>query len=65
MKKGFKKKFQHNLKVGFANTYKFSNHDTINLLRCFEKDSTHRKTLMIGINSMKHHGMRKKIFTDT
>ena len=64
--KNYQKKFDGNLKKRFVNTYKLSNHD-INkfFLCCSEKVFTHMNICMIGKSSMKHHYMRKKIFTAT
>ena len=63
--KNYQHKFDENLKEHFFNTYKFSDHDNISLFYFCEKVLILLNIRMIGKNSMKHHYLKKKIFTFT
>ena len=64
--KNYQHKFDEKLKEQFFTiTYKFSNHGNNKFFYCCEKVLIVMNIWMIGKNSMKHHYLKKKIFTVT
>ena len=63
--KDYQAKFDENLKKGFANAYKFSNHDIKKHILFLRKGVYPYKYIGGCENSMKNHYQSNKIFTVT
>ena len=61
----YQQKFDETLKERFCNTYKFSNRDNNKITLFLQKGFYTYEYMVIGKNSMKHHYLKKKIFTVT
>ena len=61
--KHYQQKFDEKLKEQFFNGYKFSNHDKNKFILLLGKRFTLMNIWMIRKKSVKHHYLKKKIFT--